>query len=200
MRIKYNRVSTIGQSGDRFLLDSDKYDLTLLDKVSGTVAFRDRQKAKELIQLVETNKVTEVIVEELSRLGRSTGDCLRTLEWLEEMGINVVVRNLGLQSRPNGKINPIWKMITSVLTSIYDMELSHIKQRTLAGKMMFLQKGGRLGRPNGTTESVRDFLEKEKSKEIAKNLKKGLSVRQVSKIVDCSSRTVLKVKKHLKLA
>jgi DNA invertase Pin-like site-specific DNA recombinase len=193
-------VSTIGQSGDRFLLDSDKYDLTLLDKVSGTVAFRDRQKAKELIQLVETNKVTEVIVEELSRLGRSTGDCLRTLEWLEEMGINVVVRNLGLQSRPNGKINPIWKMITSVLTSIYDMELSHIKQRTLAGKMMFLQKGGRLGRPNGTTESVRDFLEKEKSKEIAKNLKKGLSVRQVSKIVDCSSRTVLKVKKHLKLA
>ena len=33
MKIKYNRVSTILQSGNRFEADTDTYDLTLLDKV-----------------------------------------------------------------------------------------------------------------------------------------------------------------------
>jgi len=43
MKIKYNRVSTLQQSGDRFNLDNDNYDLTLLDKVSGSVPFKELQ-------------------------------------------------------------------------------------------------------------------------------------------------------------
>lgn len=39
MRVKYHRVSTIGQTGNRFLNDTDKYDLILLDKVSGNIRF-----------------------------------------------------------------------------------------------------------------------------------------------------------------
>jgi hypothetical protein len=34
MRIKYNRVSTLAQTGNRFEADTEKYDLTLLDKIS----------------------------------------------------------------------------------------------------------------------------------------------------------------------
>ena len=49
MRVKYNRVSTQIQSGIRFEADTDKYDLTLLDKISGTVPFKDRPQAKILI-------------------------------------------------------------------------------------------------------------------------------------------------------
>ncbi len=33
MRVKYNRVSTLGQTGNRFEADTDKYDLVLLDKI-----------------------------------------------------------------------------------------------------------------------------------------------------------------------
>jgi len=40
MRIKYNRVSTLQQSGDRFTMDKENYDLVLLDKVSGSVSFK----------------------------------------------------------------------------------------------------------------------------------------------------------------
>lgn len=35
MKIKYNRVSTLQQSGDRFQVDDTKYDLILFDKISG---------------------------------------------------------------------------------------------------------------------------------------------------------------------
>ena len=76
MRVKYNRVSTQIQSGNRFEADTEKYDLTLLDKISGTVPFKDRPQAKILIDYIQKGVVKEVVVEELSRLGRHTGDVL----------------------------------------------------------------------------------------------------------------------------
>jgi DNA invertase Pin-like site-specific DNA recombinase len=195
MRVKYNRVSTIQQSGDRFSVDNDKYDLIFLDKISGSVGFKDRPKGKDVTQLVEEGKVKELVVEEFSRLGRNTGDVIRTLEWLEEKEINVIVRNIGLQSRPNGKKNPIWKMISSVMSSLYEMELENIKERTTVGRQVYIQKGGILGRPKGSNQSELEFLKKSLSQNVIKTLKKGLTVREVSKINSVSTRTVMKVKK-----
>jgi len=197
MKVKYNRVSTIQQTGDRFTMDTDKYDLILLDKISGTVSFKDRPKGKELTKLVETGKVSELVVEEFSRLGRNTGDVIRTLEWLEEREVNVFVRNIGLQSRPNQKKNPIWKMISSVMSSLYEMELENIKERTSVGRQVYVQKGGVLGRPTGANETESDFLSKEMSVNVIKSLKKGLTIRETSKVVGVSTRSVMKVKKLL---
>ena len=195
MKIKYNRVSTLQQTGDRFSIDKDKYDLTLLDKVSGSVPFKERPKCKELIKLVEEGMVQELVVEEFSRLGRNTGDVIKTLEWLEEKEINVVVRNNGLQSRPNQKKNPVWKMISSVMSSLYEMELENIKERTSVGRKVYVQRGGVLGRPSGSIETETDFLKKEQTIKIIKSLKKGLTIREIGKIVDCSNKTVIKTKK-----
>ena len=194
MRVKYNRVSTQIQSGNRFEADTEKYDLTLLDKISGTVPFKDRPQAKILISQIELGIVKEVIVEELSRLGRHTGDCITTLEWMDEKGINVIVRNLGVQSRPNGKKNPIWNVITSVISSLYALELDSIKERTSVGRQIYVQKGGILGRKVGSTLSDRDFIEKPKAKKILEYLEKGWTLREIAKQVDASTKTVMKVK------
>jgi DNA invertase Pin-like site-specific DNA recombinase len=197
MKVKYNRVSTIQQSGNRFTADNEKYDLTLLDKVSGTVEFKEREKGKQLSKLVEEGQVEELTVEELSRLGRNTGDCIRVLEWLDENRVNVVIRNLGIQSRPNGIKNPVWKMITSVMSSLYEMELENIRERTMVGRQVYVLRGGKLGRPANTNESNLDFLNKDSSQKIRKALEKGLTVREVSKVTEVSTRTVMKVKKLL---
>jgi DNA invertase Pin-like site-specific DNA recombinase len=194
MRVKYNRVSTQIQSGNRFEADTEKYDLTLLDKISGTVPFKDRPQAKILINQIELGLVKEVIVEELSRLGRHTGDCITTLEWMDEKGVNVLVRNLGVQSRPNGKKNPIWNVITSVISSLYALELESIKERTSVGRQIYVQKGGILGRKVGSTLSDRDFIEKPKAKKILEYLDKGWTLREIAKQVDASTKTVMKVK------
>lgn len=194
MRVKYNRVSTQLQTGNRFEADTEKYDLTLLDKISGTVPFKDRPQAKILINQIELGLVREVIVEELSRLGRHTGDCITTLEWMDNKGVNVIVRNLGVQSRPNGKKNPIWNVITSVISSLYALELDSIKERTSVGRQMYVQKGGVLGRKVGSTLSDRDFIEKLKSKKILEYLEKGWTLREIAKQVDASTKTVIKVK------
>ncbi len=195
MKIKYNRVSTIQQSGNRFELDNDTYDLTLLDKVSGSIPFMERPKGKEVVQLVEAGKVTDLVVEEFSRLGRNTGDVIRTLEWLEEKEVNVHILNNGLQSRPNGKKNQIWKMISSVMSSLYEMELENIKERTMMGRMVYIQRGGKLGRPEGSNENERQFLNKEKSQEIMKYLNKKRTIREISKITSTSNKTIIKVRR-----
>ena len=195
MKIKYNRVSHVSQSGNRFTEDNDTYDLVIMDKVSGSVSFKDRVGGKQVVELVENGSLETLVSEEFSRLGRNTGDVIRTLEWLDENKVNVIIRNLGLQSRPNGQKNPIWKMISSVMSSLYEMELENIKERTSVGLQVYVQNGGKLGRPAGTNETDNYYLQKEMTKQVLFYLKKGKTVREISHKLGCSNSTVIKTKK-----
>ncbi len=195
MKVKYNRVSHVSQSGNRFTEDNDTYDLVIMDKVSGSVSFKDRVGGKQVVELVENGSMETLVSEEFSRLGRNTGDVIRTLEWLDENKVNVIIRNLGLQSRPNGQKNPIWKMISSVMSSLYEMELENIKERTSVGLQVYVQNGGKLGRPAGTNETDNDYLQKEMTKQVLFYLKKGKTVRDISHKLGCSNSTVIKTKK-----
>ena len=81
------------------------------------------------------------------------------------------------------------------MSSLYEMELENIKERTMVGRQVYVQKGGRLGRPNGSNETETEFLKKEQTIKIIKSLKKGLTIREISKVVDCSNKTIIKTKK-----
>lgn len=194
MKVKYNRVSTLNQSGNRFQADEDKYDKVILDKVSGTIPFNEREGGKEILKHLNENKLHTLVIEELARMGRNTADVINTLSILDKGKVNVVVRNIGLQSRPNGKRNPVWKMITSVMSSIYEMELENIKERTHYGRMVYIKNGGKLGRPKGTKENIKTYLNKDKSKLIIRYLQKGYTVREIMGIMSCSPNTIKKVK------
>ena len=199
MKVKYNRTSTIQQEGKRFDLDKNEYDLTLFDKgVSGKIPFSERIEGNKLTQLVNDGKVSEVVVEELSRLGRNTIDTLTTLKFFEDNGVNVVVKSMGnLQSMVNGKKNPIWNLITSVMSSLYELERENILERTEMGRKMYVMNGGKLGRKVGTTENRSDFLKKEKTQKIVSLLEKGKSVRDISGRLGVSTKTVVKVRKYV---
>ena len=199
MKVKYNRTSTIQQEGERFKLDKDNYDLTIFDKgVSGKIPFSEREGGIKLTKLVNEGKVTEVIVEELSRLGRNTIDTLTTLKSFEEKGINVVVRGMGnLQSMIDGKKNPIWNLITSVMSSLYELERENILERTEMGRKMYVMNGGKLGRKVGSVENRKEFLQKDKTKKIVSLLEKGKSVRDISSRLGVSTKTIVKVRKYV---
>jgi DNA invertase Pin-like site-specific DNA recombinase len=201
MKVKYNRTSTINQTGERYKLDKEEYDLTLFDKgVSGKVPFKEREKGKVLVELIQNGEVEILVVEELSRLGRSTSDVINTLQWLEEKGVNVVVRGMGnLQSHVDGKKNPIWNLITSVMSSLYELEREQIKERTEMGRKMYVINGGKLGRKVGSNENLQSFLKKPKVKQIQSLLEKGKSVRDICGRLEVSPATVSKVKKTLSL-
>lgn len=85
-------------------------------------------------------------------------------------------------------------MISAVLSSMYTMELENIKERTAVGRLVFVQHGGKLGRPEGTNESDKEFLSKKKNQDIIRYLNRGMTYNEISKLLGCSPKTIKKVK------
>ena len=197
LSIKYNRVSTMKQSGERFQEDSATYDLTLFDKVSGSVPFNKRPEGAKLVKLIEEGKVARVVVEEISRLGRNVIDVSETLKFLEKYKVNLNIRNMGIESMVEGKPNPTFRLILQIMASISEMEKEHIKERTAQGRAVAVAKGVKMGRKEGTSETKAEFLSKHKG--AVKMIKeKALSIRDIARLTELAPSTIQKLKHALK--
>ena len=197
MMIKYNRTSTINQKGERFKLDKDNYDLTINDfGVSGKIPFNKREGGSKLIELVEEGKVSKIVFEDLSRCGRTLKDSINTLDFFFEKGVVIKVRNIGIESHtPNGEKNPMWNIVTSILSSVYEMERERILEITEMGRKQYVLNGGKLGRKVGSMEDKMVFERKPQTKSIMKLLKMGKSNRDIIGRLNCSPKTITKVRK-----
>ena len=200
MMIKYNRTITINQKGERFKLDKDNYDLTINDfGVSGKIPFNKREGGYKLIELVKEGKVTKIVFEDLSRCGRTLKDSINTLDYFFEKGVVIKVRNIGIESHtPDGEKNPMWNIITSILSSVYEMERERILEITEMGRKQYVLNGGKLGRKVGSEESEMMFLRKPQTKSILKLLKMGKSNRDIIGRLNCSPKTITKCRNYLK--
>jgi len=195
MKVKYIRWSTLTQSGARQLLDVQNYDLVLQEQISGSIAFSKRPKGQEVLKIIKSGKVTDLFVEEFSRLGRNAYDTLTTLQICEENKVNVHIQNMSVSSRVNEKANPLFKMFSHIFSVIAEQEREQIKERTEMGKVAARQKGVVFGRKQGSNERQVDFLGKDGSKKILKYLSTGeYTIREISKLTEASTATVMKVK------
>ena len=200
MRVKYQRTSTIEQHGERFGMDKEQYDLVLFDRgISGTKPFRERTNGIKIITLVEQGKLKELIVPELRDIGRNTFDTISVLDFMERHSVIVTIQSLGnLQSIVEGKKNPLWTLVSSIMSSLYQMELENLKLRTHMGRQSYLMRGGKLGRKLGSNENVTTFMNKPKSQEIVSLLNRGKSVRDVCGRLGVSPNLVTKVRRILR--
>jgi DNA invertase Pin-like site-specific DNA recombinase len=195
MKVKYIRWSTLSQKGDRQKLDKEKYDKIFEEQISGSIAFAKRPKASELLSMIKAGRITDLYVEELSRLGRNAIDILTTLQTCEEHDINVHVINMGQSSKMNEKPNPTFKIISTLFSAIAEQEKELIKERTEMGKIAARQRGVVFGRKKGSEERKSEFILKESSKKILKYLKTGNNtIREISVLTKASTTTILKVK------
>ena len=199
MKVKYQRTSTMEQHGDRFGMDVDGYDLVLFDRgISGTKPFRERTNGIKIITLVEQGILKELIVPELRDIGRNTFDTISVLDFMERHSVIVTIQSLGnLQSIVEGKKNPLWTLVSSIMSSLYQMELENLKLRTHMGRQSYIMRGGKLGRKIGTKENDSSFMLKPKTREIISLLKKGKSTRDICGRLNVSPNLVTKVRKIL---
>ena len=192
MKAKYIRVSTLEQNTER---QEDFSGLTFTDKCSGSIPFKERPKAKELLA---DSSITEIHVHSIDRLGRDTLDIMQTIQDFTSKGINVVSEKEGLQTLVDGKENPIAKMMVGILGTLAEFELSRIKERQAEGIAKKKAKGGYLGRSIGSSESIDLFLNKESTQSILKYLKQKESINRTALLSKTSAGTVKKVKKMIK--
>ena len=139
------------------------------------------------------HSVKILLVSELSRLGRSTLQVLRSLEILHEAKVSVYIQNIGISSlQPNGEVNPIASIMITILAEMSNIERSNILYRLNSGRKQYIERGGKLGRKPGSCKTTEQM--KEEYKEVISLLKKDYSIRNVAKLTGCSVQTVQTVK------
>jgi len=195
MKGRYIRTSTLHQNEARQIAKQHPDEKIFIDKISGAIPFSDRPQAKVLMTEISNRAVTYLSVSSIDRLGRSTIDVLQTIEVLTKAGVTLKVDNLGLESLVNGKENPTFKLIVSVLANISEMERSTLRERQLEGIAEAKKRNAYNGRVKGTTESKEVVLDK--YKEVVRFLRLKKSLRDTASRCDVSLGTVQKVKKLL---
>ena len=139
------------------------------------------------------NNVDYLLLSELSRLGRSTLQVLKSLERLHEAKVSVYIQNLGIYSlQPNGEVNPIASILITVLAEMGNIERANIQYRLNSGRAQYVRNGGKLGRKTGTIKS--EDKKREEYKEVISLLKRGYSIRNTAKLTGSSISTVQRIK------
>ena len=198
----YARVSSVSDRQDtsRQIEDLRKYanlrDIevvaTFEEHISGAKKNEERQVLTDCLEYCTTNSVHYLLLSELSRLGRSTLQVLRSLEVLHEAKVSVYIQNLGLYTlQPDGKVNPIVSILITILAEMSNIERSNIVYRLNSGRSNYIAKGGKLGRKTGSIKT--EEKKREEYKEVIQLLKKGYSVRNVAKLQGIGISTVQRV-------
>lgn len=167
----------------------------IAEKISGAKSNQERNGVQELLKLAQKGIIQKVLVQEVSRLGRSTVEVLKVLEELTSLHVSVYVQNFGLETLKNGKRNPIAQFMFTLLAEFARMERETLTERILSGMEEARRQGKHLGRPDGSLENKETFLKKYSS--VVRNLRQGISVRKTAKICDTSINTVRKVNDYL---
>lgn len=192
MKARYIRTSTLNQNESRQLARQHPDEIVFIDRVSGTTPFASREQAQLLMQKIRENQIHYLSVSSIDRLGRNTIDVLQTIDSLNKLGVILRVDNLGLESLIDGKENPTFKLIGSVLANIREMERATLRERQLEGIAEAKKKGVYKGRIKGTTESKEAVLDR--YKEVVRYLRMKKSLRDIAGRCQVSLGTVQKVK------
>ena len=191
-----DRQDTARQVADltRFALSQEMEIVkTFEEHISGAKRIEEREILTQCLEYCKNNSVNYLLISELSRLGRSTLQVLRSLEILHEAKVCVYIQNIGLYSlQPNGEVNPVASIMITILAEMSNIERSNIQYRLNSGRQQYINRGGKLGRRKGSVKTIEQ--KKEEYKEVISLLKRGYSIRNVARLTGFSIQTVQTVK------
>jgi len=164
---------------------------TFCEKVSGAKKNAERKELSKMIDYVRNNNINMVLVTELSRLGRDTLQVLEVIEQFNKLGISLFIQNYHIETlNENGTINTMSQFLITILAEVARMERKTIRERVESGYKNYRANGGKVGRKEGYRKSDIDM--REQYAEEIRLLKKGISLRNISKITGTSINTIRK--------
>lgn len=176
----YARVSTEQQSLDRQLDMLEKYGVDKIynEKMTGT-----KRNRPELEKLME--RLTEgdtVVVESLSRLGRSTKDLIWLMETFNAKGVNPVSLKESIDTTSS-----TGKLLFTLMSALAQFERDVIADRTREGLASARARGRKGGRPSADGEMLRRAVKLYNSRDY--------SVKEITELTGVRRSTLYK---HLK--
>ena len=144
----YARVSTEQQNLDRQLDMLEKYGVDRIynEKMTGTK--RNRPELEKLLERLTEGDT--VVVESLSRLGRSTKDLIWLMESFNEKGVNLVSLKESIDTTSS-----TGKLLFALMSAIAQFERDVIADRTREGIASARARGRKGGRPKSNPEKLK---------------------------------------------
>lgn len=201
-KIGYARVSTEKQDLSEQIAALEKFGCEKIfsGKFSGkaqnedldTILTRIKQNQVQLDNML--NYVREgdvVVVTKLDRLGRSLIQCLKTLDYFNQNKIGFIALDQGIDTTK--RKDPMAMAMIHLLGLFAELERNFIVERTQGGKLAKVESGDLKaigGRPKKLSEKMEERL--------AKDIKKKLSINELSKKYEVSRATISRYKKKIK--
>ena len=202
----YSRVSSESERQDterqtNELIDyAHRMGYTIVDvfeeKVSGFKKNEQRPVFSKMLEDIQIKNIDKVLVWELSRIGRSVLQSLQNIQTLHDLKVGIYIKNFNLETLNEDKTpNSLSMFMVQILFAVASMESKMTLARLNSGYQNHIKKYGTqsVGRKKGSIDSDETILERHS--DVAKLLKRGLSIRNISAITKKSTNTVLKVKK-----
>ena len=147
----YARVSTEQQNLDRQLDMLQKYGVDFIynEKMTGTK--RNRPELEKLLERLTEGDT--VVVESLSRLGRSTKDLIWLMETFNSKGVNLVSLKESIDTTTS-----TGKLLFTLMSAIAQFERDVIADRTREGLNSARARGRKGGRPRTDSEKLRKAI------------------------------------------
>ena len=186
----YVRVSTAQQDVNvqkLTILEFAQREGFSIDRFIDTViSSRKRAQKEQLTEFIaELESGDQLIVSELSRLGRSLGQIIQIVDLLVKKGVRLICIKENI--RLDGKKDMQTKVMIALFGLFAEVERDLISERTVEGLARAREQGRLPGRPKGSLgKSKLDG----KEREIAELLEKGVSKSSIAKIIGVS-RTAL---------
>ena len=201
----YSRVSSVGnrQDNERQTNELTEYATRMgynlvgvyEEKISGfSKKNEERPILTQMLKDIDRGKIDKVLTWELSRIARNVIQGLTFIEELNSRKVSLFIKNYNLETLYEDKsTNGLTMFLVQILASVAAMEAETTRDRFQSAYRHYINNGGKVGRKPGHKISDDDFLKK--YSEVVKLLKRGLSIRQISKLTEnTSTTTILKVK------
>jgi DNA invertase Pin-like site-specific DNA recombinase len=198
------RVSTVKQENDRQITelrayaDSKGFEVVEVcqEQVSGNADESERHGLQRVEEMARAGMIRKVLVHEVSRLARRNSIAHGFLETLDAFGVSLYWHQQGIETLlPNGKRNPAAGIMFALLAEMARAERETLSERIKSGLAEARRKGRKLGRPEGSKDTPKEFLAKHA--DIIRRLREGHSVRNTAKITGKGGSTVQRVKAAL---
>ena len=212
LAIIYARVSSSGsleyrQNTDRQVKDLTEYatyknyevvevyneHISGAKKNSDRVALQDAiEHCKTLVKEIDTKVI--LLVSELSRVGRNAFEVLETIKTLVDFGVNLYLQKEQMTLLDdNGKPSLFAPIMLATLSTCAQLERENIQFRLNSGRRVYIENGGKLGRPKGSIKTTEQKLEE--GKDIIGYLKRGYTIRDTARLSGKSVSSVQRIKK-----
>lgn len=182
LKFGYARVSTQEQELARQIDALNNYgvDEIFTEKMTGTKS--DRPELNNLKSKLRNGDT--VVIESLSRLGRSTKDLLNLVEEWEKQNIKLISLKENIDTT-----TPTGKLLITVLSAISQFERDITVQRTNEGLQAARARGRKGGRPKADRKAV--------EKAVKLYNAKTHSIREITELTGISQMTLYRALKEI---